>query len=85
MQKDGVNARIHVVVSRYEKHRSAKDKASLSPMSKGMKSTRFYNSQVGFSRDAMSEKAELQFDQMFAYERTQNESYEEFKNQKNRE
>lgn len=85
MQKDGLNAHIHVVVSRYEKHGSAKEKASLSPMSKGMKSTGFHNSQVGFSRDAMSEKAELQFDEMFVYQRTQNESYEEFKNQKNRE
>jgi len=85
MEKEGLNSHIHIVVSRYEKEGEIREKASLSPMSKAIESKGLNNSKVGFSRDEMSNKSELSFDEMFSYERQNKERYQEYKNQKIRE
>lgn len=80
--KEGKNTHIHVVVSRYEKNAESREKASLSPMSKGRSSKGLNGSKVGFDRDKMNQKAEDRFDETFNYERSYKEKYEELKKEK---
>lgn len=81
LQKEGLNYHVHVIVSRYEKNGPAKEKRSLSPMSKGKQSTGLNNSKVGFNRDAFNQKLQQDFDILFNYDRPENEKYEYLKKQ----
>lgn len=75
MQKEGLNYHAHVIVSRYEKKGTQREKRSLSPMSKGKQSKGLNNSKVGFNRDAFNEKLQQNFDTLYNYERPIFERY----------
>lgn len=81
-EKEGLNSHIHVIVSRYEKKGTQREKASLSPMSKARKSKGLNESKVGFDRSNMSDKAEQSFDKMFRYKRQYNERFKELNREK---
>lgn len=79
LEKEGLNSHIHVVVSRYEKNGTQRDKASLSPMSKGRSSKGLNNSKVGFDRDNLNKISEETFDKHFEFKRDFKDTYEEKK------
>lgn len=81
MQKEGLNYHAHVIVSRYEKKGTQREKRSLSPMSKGKQSKGLNNSKVGFNRDAYNEKLQQNFDVLYNYERPIFERYAHQKQQ----
>ncbi len=78
MKKDGLQAHIHIIVSRKDRTNAY----SLSPGSKYKSSqVEFNGKQVsrGFNRDAFFEKSEKTFDKQFNYQRSYISSYKGYK------
>lgn len=81
VQKSGDNMHVHVVVSRKDKNMQK----SLSPHAKSRGSMNKLNGKevkVGFNRDAFVEKTEKIFDDKHGFQRSRDDSYQHYRDQK---